>query len=201
MYEHFIQLLQKNQVSPYRVSKDTGIGQSTFTDWKNGRSIPKKDKLQKLADYFGVPLSYFDSEEEVENNDNNAEQFEYFYLNNEKLYSPLFSKFIKLKRIDEDMTEKTLSATAGMTIDKYIGFEEGNVILTSEELCKIMTRLNVSIPYVSGTLSALQKVLKLIESECDDTTRDKLINTMLNRYDLYELERNFVKSNENKEGE
>lgn len=27
----------------------TGIGKSTFSDWKSGRSEPKNDKLQKIA--------------------------------------------------------------------------------------------------------------------------------------------------------
>lgn len=58
MYEIFKQLLQKHKISPYKVSKDTGIPQATLTDWKKGRSTPKHDKLQKIADYFGVTLDY-----------------------------------------------------------------------------------------------------------------------------------------------
>lgn len=58
MYEIFVKLLEKYGVTAYKVSKATGIGGSTFTDWKNGRSIPKQDKLQKIADYFGVTIDY-----------------------------------------------------------------------------------------------------------------------------------------------
>ena len=64
MYEIFEELLKKHNVSTYRVSKDTGIGASTFTDWKSGRSKPKNDKLQKIADYFGVSLEYLLTGEE-----------------------------------------------------------------------------------------------------------------------------------------
>ena len=46
-------------VTDYRVSVDTGITKSTFTDWKSGRSKPKMDKLSILADYFGVSIEYF----------------------------------------------------------------------------------------------------------------------------------------------
>lgn len=46
-------------VTDYRVSRDTGINQSTFTDWKSGRSEPKLEKLKILSDYFGVPIDYF----------------------------------------------------------------------------------------------------------------------------------------------
>ena len=69
MYEKFAALLQQRGVTAYRVSKDTGIPANTFTDWKNGRSKPKFDKLLILAKYFGVPVEYFadetDSQEEV----------------------------------------------------------------------------------------------------------------------------------------
>lgn len=59
MYEKFAELLDKNNKTAYAVSKETGIAQSIFSDWKNGRSKPKVDKLQKLADYFGVSIEYF----------------------------------------------------------------------------------------------------------------------------------------------
>lgn len=58
MYEIFSGLLQKYGVTPYKVSKETGVSQSTLSDWKRGISTPKPDKLQKIADYFGVPLTY-----------------------------------------------------------------------------------------------------------------------------------------------
>ena len=38
MYSIFEQLLQKNGVSAYKVSKDTGISQVTLSNWKNGIS-------------------------------------------------------------------------------------------------------------------------------------------------------------------
>lgn len=59
MYERFEQLLKENNVTPYRVAKETGIATATLSDWKNGRSTPKTDKLQKIADYFGVSIEYF----------------------------------------------------------------------------------------------------------------------------------------------
>ena len=59
MYEKFAQLLQERGITPYRVYKDTGVPQSTLSDWKKGKSVPKIDKLQLIADYFGVPVSYF----------------------------------------------------------------------------------------------------------------------------------------------
>lgn len=59
MYEKFAELLVKNNKTAYMVSKETGIPQSVLSDWKRGRSNPKVDKLQKLANYFGVSIEYF----------------------------------------------------------------------------------------------------------------------------------------------
>lgn len=59
MYEKFANLLAENNITAYRVSKDTGIVASTFTDWKKGKSAPKTDKLKILADYFGKSIEYF----------------------------------------------------------------------------------------------------------------------------------------------
>lgn len=58
MYEIFMQLLQKYGVSPYKVSKETGVSQSMLSDWKKGRSTPKTDNMKKIADYFGVSVDY-----------------------------------------------------------------------------------------------------------------------------------------------
>ena len=55
-YQSFERLLKLHNTTVYRVAKATGIPNSTFTDWKNGRSSPKADKLVKIADYFGVSL-------------------------------------------------------------------------------------------------------------------------------------------------
>lgn len=59
MYEKYMTLRDKRGVTDYRVSVDTGITKSTFTDWKTGRSKPKADKLAVLAKYFGVSIEYF----------------------------------------------------------------------------------------------------------------------------------------------
>lgn len=56
MYEKYALLRDSRNLTDYRVSKDTGITKSTFTEWKTGRSKPKLDKLKILADYFGVKL-------------------------------------------------------------------------------------------------------------------------------------------------
>ena len=58
MYEIFEQLLLKFGATAYQVAKATGISTATLTNWKKGRYTPKQDKLQKIADYFGVTVAY-----------------------------------------------------------------------------------------------------------------------------------------------
>lgn len=59
MYSRYERLLLKKGVTSYRVSKATGISQTVFSEWKRGKSIPKVDKIRKIADYFGVSVGYF----------------------------------------------------------------------------------------------------------------------------------------------
>ena len=58
MYEIFEQLLQKNGISAYRVSKEAGVTQTALSNWKNGRKTPSTQTLQKIAEYFGVSIDY-----------------------------------------------------------------------------------------------------------------------------------------------
>lgn len=105
MYTIFKELCDRKGVTPYRVAKDTGIGRSTFTDWKKGRT-PRADKLKKLADYFGVSVEVFFSEEVPISG-----QDEFYYLDEETReivnlmhknpdYKVLFSASRKLKPED-----------------------------------------------------------------------------------------------------
>ena len=64
MYEKFNELLIQNETTAYNVAKETGISTSTLSDWKKGRATPKADKIQKIAEYFNVPVSYFYGTEE-----------------------------------------------------------------------------------------------------------------------------------------
>lgn len=59
MYDKFEKLLNERQVSAHQVSLATGVSTATLSSWKQGKYEPKKEKIQKIADYFQVPVSYF----------------------------------------------------------------------------------------------------------------------------------------------
>lgn len=58
MYEIYARLRDEKGLNDYRVSKAVGISAASLSDWKHGKSTPKADKLQRLADYFGVSIKY-----------------------------------------------------------------------------------------------------------------------------------------------
>lgn len=59
LYRKFRDLLEKTNKTTYQVSKETGISQTAFSNWKSGRSEPSLESLKKLADYFGKPIEFF----------------------------------------------------------------------------------------------------------------------------------------------
>ena len=58
MYEIYCKLRDERKLKDADVARETGITKSTFSDWKNGRSEPKIEKLKKIADFFGVSTEY-----------------------------------------------------------------------------------------------------------------------------------------------
>lgn len=58
MYERYCELRDGRGLRDAAVANATGIPKSTFSDWKSGRSVPKIEKLQRIADFFGVTVDY-----------------------------------------------------------------------------------------------------------------------------------------------
>ena len=57
IYENVRKLCEKKGVSIYRLEKDLEFSPSSIVKWKTSK--PSVDKMQKVADYFGVPIEYF----------------------------------------------------------------------------------------------------------------------------------------------
>ena len=64
MYEIYCRLRDEAGYKDADVARETGITKSTFSDWKNGRSCPKDEKLRKIAKLFGVSADYLKTGEE-----------------------------------------------------------------------------------------------------------------------------------------
>ena len=59
MYQKYAELIKQKGIRTSDVCRATGISASTFTDWKTGKSKPEIDKIQKIADFFGVAITEF----------------------------------------------------------------------------------------------------------------------------------------------
>ena len=46
-----------NNKDRFTMSKDLGVPYTTFADWYNGKILPRIDKIEKIANYFGVKKS------------------------------------------------------------------------------------------------------------------------------------------------
>lgn len=53
----FIDLCNKNNEAPSIVCMKLGLSSSAFSKW-NDESVPRRATLQRIADYFGVDVSY-----------------------------------------------------------------------------------------------------------------------------------------------
>ena len=111
MYDIFEQLLQKHNVSAYKVAKETGVTQTALSNWKAGRSTPKTDTMQKLANYFGETVDYLNTgkrkDEGLDNyylNDKTREIAQFMFENPQ--YSVLFDASRKVSEKDIDFVKE-----------------------------------------------------------------------------------------------
>lgn len=58
-YAKMIALCIEKGVSRSKMADDIGISRSTPSDWEKKKSKPQPATLKKIADYFGVPITYF----------------------------------------------------------------------------------------------------------------------------------------------
>ena len=56
IYERILFLCEKNNISIAKLERETNIGNGVIARWKTGS--PRVDVIQKVANYFGVTVSY-----------------------------------------------------------------------------------------------------------------------------------------------
>ncbi|WP_034225888.1 helix-turn-helix domain-containing protein [Lachnobacterium bovis] len=65
MYKRYVELRDAMGVRDSAVAKAIGIPQSTFSDWKKGKSSPKYEKLKKIADFFDVNVNWLSGDSDT----------------------------------------------------------------------------------------------------------------------------------------
>ena len=67
VFERIEELRKSTGISQGKLEKELGFSNGSISKWKN--STPKSDRLQKIADYFGVSVEYLITGKENESND------------------------------------------------------------------------------------------------------------------------------------
>ena len=75
-YENYCIVRDKMGYTDYKVAKETGIGTATMSNWKNGKYVPKSDKIQKIATLLSTTEKFIMDGEDEENSNG-------YYLNDE----------------------------------------------------------------------------------------------------------------------
>lgn len=55
--KNLLKYLALNNATQKDVAHSIGVTTGTFNDWVKGRAVPRMDKIQKLANYFGIEVS------------------------------------------------------------------------------------------------------------------------------------------------
>lgn len=79
IYERIESLRKSQGLSQGKLEKQLGFSNGSISKWKN--STPKVERLQKLADFFGVSVEYLmtgkeDEQKEKDNTDDLKQKFE-----------------------------------------------------------------------------------------------------------------------------
>lgn len=88
-YENYAKLKESKGINDFAVSKATGIAPASISDWKNGRTELKLDKLQKIADYFEVSIDYLITGKDTEKVSDSGEKY-YFSDETAEMAQELF---------------------------------------------------------------------------------------------------------------
>lgn len=56
-YEKYAELRDSRGLKDSDVCRLTGIAQGSISDWKHGRTTPKADKVEKIANALNIPVS------------------------------------------------------------------------------------------------------------------------------------------------
>ena len=55
--KNLLELIADNNTTQHDVAVAIKVSPQTFNNWCKGKSIPRMNRIQALADYFGVPKS------------------------------------------------------------------------------------------------------------------------------------------------
>lgn len=94
------------------ICKDLGFKYTTFTDWINGKTYPRIDKIEMMANYFGVSKSELVEDKSIDTdnsyylNDDAREMAQFMFDNPE--YKVLFDATRNVKKEDIEFVKEMI---------------------------------------------------------------------------------------------
>lgn len=157
------------------VAEHFNITQQTYQAWESGKRNPKKETLQKLADYFNVSYAYLAGVEsplesaeilfknkvkELELTPEQEEQFKssiYNFIlqkgnqyNNQEISPESFAKRLKRLRKEAHLTQQDVADYFKTSPQNYAQWESGKISPKLESLEKLASYFGVSVSYLVG---------------------------------------------------
>ncbi len=193
MYDRFLELLNERGITAYRVAKDTGLNPTTFTDWKKGKSSPKTDKLQKIADYFDVSLDW------LTGNSNFRSVQKAFNPEKENDSYKVFELLLK----EHDTTPYKVAKDTGIATATLSDWKNGKYTPKQDKMQKIADYFGVTIDYlmtgkdstpgetpidIDHAQNEIERKLLVLCRKANDVSeeeREDIINLFENTIDLY----------------
>lgn len=125
MAENLKYYMNINKKTRKDICNELDFPYSTFTDWCNGNKYPRIDKIEMLANYFGIEKSDLIEERKEENN------------------------IFKQLRIDNNLTQEELAKELHISITELKEYENGKQV-PLQTLIKFASLFNVSLDELKG---------------------------------------------------
>lgn len=175
-YNQLIKICNLRNVKPSPVLKKLGLSSGNLKRWES-RSNVNYDTLQKLSEYFDVPVDYF-FEDDVN------KQNKHTNLLNSAIFEQQgkIGEKIKKIRIKNCLTQKQLGEKCGLSEPAIRNYELGNRTPSPQQLEKIAAVLNVTIAelVVPELICQLEKLgFKLAMFDDEPIIRANSENTQL----------------------
>ena len=160
------------------ICNDLGFKYTTFTDWVNAKTYPRIDKIEMLANYFGIEKSDLVEQEKSDN-------------------PSRIWKNIKLARENNNISQEELAKQANMPLNLIKEIEENKKIPDYEIIVKLAEILKCEVSYIffgeeinnNNNFTTHEKIDDILAS--DDEARKKILKALieLNDEDIMLLER------------
>ncbi|MCD7830705.1 MAG: XRE family transcriptional regulator [Firmicutes bacterium] len=147
----FTELCEEKGVSPSTAAKECGLGNSTYSYWKATGTVPRDSTLNKIADYFDVPVARLKGKEPLDD---------------------WTVSFLSNLRDELECVEPADAEAACVDLDRWNDIALGYIPLTFSEACDIADALGDSVDRMIG----MEKNGDLVNGQPLDDYEKRLIS-------------------------